>query len=1157
MLLGLMADDIERVRQAALKDPTQLVRFADLLVAAGRSEEAIQACKKGLVQRPDDIPLRLALGRAQAAAGLLEEAGATLLDAVARQQRSKGGAPAKESGARPAARGGELFDDPASDEATRGDSGPVIQDPSIEEMIELPTRVGDAPAALIAESARSDHSDAMEGRGFDEDVPTSIASAADGPQRARRATPEPRPAPQRLAAQPGPSPALEPGRVTTLPARNPARTPTAARPPVEAPPPTRAPEPRAPAEQAGRRSDRVTTLPERAPLEARQWAAGPPRSEHEQPAIEEEDATSRNPPVIEPMIPTPMPMVVAPPVSVRPVRPIRDRAPVAAPVRQGPVDLRGVARLLLGPQDDSDAPAVEDVIARPPPDEMTRAWDSRRGSAFVWLWVALVLLSAGIAGGYVYRAKQRAALLAAAVERADARVLEASADGDFAARDAYAGALRAEPRQRKYTAMVALAASRLAADHGEDTDSAGWAMLHRADREALRKKPEPDARTDRDLRQARGLLALARGETCPALDDKPLEDGDIAARCALQRGDTDGARRILADTLKATGDAKNARALIALASLELGAGDLDAADAAYSKILTAYPGHPRAMVGKLLVAIERGELPKISDAPAGAVRLGLSTEAWFHLARGLVLMNSPVIGAANLEAANVELDLARKGIVHDGRLALLYGRARLMQGKVTEAEQSMRIAERLNPNDSDVSVLDAEVALAKGYEDKVVAALTSGAQTPRKLAVLGRAQALTGHYKEAAATLDGALAKRPGDAVSITYRAIARAHLGDAAGAVRELEKTALTSSTAHYGLGLLAFERRDLTRARTELDKSLAGKNSEAFRARALLGRVLRELGKTNEALTELQRVAREAPALLPVHAALGRIYLDLGRDRDARTELRTVIDGGSPTLDDRLAYAESLVHLGVVDQAEKALTEATEAGVPATRMTRLRLELQSWKGPKEAALAAKAFDKERKGPAAKETRLTLATADAYRRAGDAKRAGDLYREALLGDALHANLGIARLRVQQNDLANAENSFRAALEATQKGSFSIDDQTEASVGLGRALLARKASSEAQTILEQAVEKDDTSAEAHFYLARAYLERADLDKARTHAERAVSLDDSYADAFALVGDLMKTSQPDRAKSAYKKFLELQPDGDRAKSVKKSLATLSK
>ena len=215
--------------------------------------------------------------------------------------------------------------------------------------------------------------------------------------------------------------------------------------------------------------------------------------------------------------------------------------------------------------------------------------------------------------------------------------------------------------------------------------------------------------------------------------------------------------------------------------------------------------------------------------------------------------------------ASYELDQARKSIVHDGRLALLYGRARLQQGKVAEAEQAMRVAERFDPNDGDVAVLDAEVALAKGFEDKVALALAARPPTPRSLAVLGRAQVLTQKYREGAATLDAALARRPGDAVAITYRAIARAHLGDSAGASRELEKAAntLSSTAPRYGIGLLAYERHDLLRAQRELGKALEH-NSESFRARALLGRALRDLGKEKEALAELDAGIREAPALM-----------------------------------------------------------------------------------------------------------------------------------------------------------------------------------------------------------------------------------------------------------------------------------------------------
>src|SRR5437879_12070416 len=86
----MAGEDIERLRQGALKDPAQMVRLADALEASDRADEAIHACRKGLNQRPDDIPLRLALGRALSAAGHLEEAQAALLDAVSRQQKAKG-----------------------------------------------------------------------------------------------------------------------------------------------------------------------------------------------------------------------------------------------------------------------------------------------------------------------------------------------------------------------------------------------------------------------------------------------------------------------------------------------------------------------------------------------------------------------------------------------------------------------------------------------------------------------------------------------------------------------------------------------------------------------------------------------------------------------------------------------------------------------------------------------------------------------------------------------------------------------------------------------------------------------------------------------------------------------------------------------------------
>ena len=1004
-----MSSEIDRLKQAAARDPAQLVRLADTLVASGRAEEAVVTCKRGLQVRPDDNALRLALGRALMASGRLEEAQAALTEAAARQRHQ----------------------------------------------------------------------------------PVSRRQRATEPGMGRRREREPTPTPATSEWGHQPLPNLD------------------SQPSVDSQPiideyaeePTR---------KANRASFRGSTGP--------------------RPALD--GGTDET------------------------------------------IDLERVADELLGSATSSSGHEGWDVEPpAPPPDPYRIAFDGLRARSFVWLWTGLVLLVAGIVGGYVWRSREKEKLLAELVAKADARVHEATYEGDLAARESFAQAVRLDPRSRRYFAMVALGAARLAADHGGDTDAAAWAMLRRSEREAQRHKQDPDARTERELRQARALLALHRGEACPevvkAADASPEPpppntaaplveevDGDVAARCLSQKGDVAGARRILSKALAASRDGDHLRELLALGSIELGAGDLDAADGAFRRVLAVAPQHPRALVGRALVTLERGEAPNLTPPP---VRLGLVTEAWLHLAAGLKALNS------DESKASTELELARQAIPHDGRLALLYGRARLEQGKVGEAEQAMRIAEHLDPNDGDVAVLDAEVALAKGYEDKVVSALSPAAGapvgegsglTPRHLAVLGRALCLTGRYREAASTLDAALARRPGDATAITYRAIARAHLGDQSGALKQLEKVAgqLSSTAPRYGLGLLAYERHDLLKARAELTRAL-DHNSESFRARALLGRVLRDLGKPKDALAELKRAAQDAPALASVHQALGRLYLDLGRDRETRSELKPVIDEGKASADDKLAYAEATIDLGLQKEGEEALQAAADAGALQPKLAHLRAVLAALKSPKDAQLAAKQLELERRGQQAHDARLAVEAADAWRRAGDLKRAGDDYRAALWGDPLHANLGLGRLELAGADPSQAEASFRAALKAWESGPYGLDDQTEARIGLARALFARKAFTEAITTLEPALADDPQAPDPAYWLARAYAESGSPAEARKLAEKATKLDDQFADAHLLLGELTRSTDKAKARVAFKRYLELQPNGEGAKAAKKGLASL--
>ncbi len=991
------------------------VRLADALVADGRAEEAVEMCRRGLRVHTDDIPLRLALGRALSAAGQLEEAAAALMDAAQRGRRAaaEGRPPAKPAARRPA----------FAEEPQRPPT------PAESEFDAAPTRAVGRPLTRDAAPAHEEDDDDLE-------IDVGFAPATPSPRAA---------APQR------PSPFSPRPPKASLPNRNDRHDPTE-------------------------------------PTEV-----------------------------------------------------------ISASEAGAAIDLDAIAQQLLGGEiaDAQEATLLMRQHAESADAEIQRGWNRRRGRAFIYTWIGLVLAAGGIVGGYLYQQKKQHEAEARQVIVADQRGLEATFAADLEAHEIYAQLVRDEPHTRAYFSMVALANGRLAAEHGEDAEPAGWAMLKRAEKEHQRRQTT-DERADRDERQARALLALARAESCTPTEPS---DGDIAARCALQRGDSAGARTLLAGLVKQPGTAA-VRGLLVEASANVGAGDLDAADRDYSDILTRVPGHPRATVGRLLVALERGENPTVT-IPEG--RLGVTTEAWFHLATGIAGLGNRAVPA---ETAGAELDLALRGIVHDGRLALLYGRARLLQGRVAEAEHAMRVAERLEPNDPDVAVLDAEVALSKGLEDKVATTLSQSA-SPRQLAVLGKALCLVGKYKEAEADLRAALARRPGDATALTYLNIARAKQGDIGGAIRALDRAAKdsTSTAPHYGLGLLAYERHDLARAQSEL-RQATDRNTEAFRARALLGKVLLEVGKPEEALPLLEAVSNDAPSLNEVHATLGRLYRALGRDREARSELKQLVDANHINAEEWALLTEATLALGLTAEGAESLASASSAkGANSARLARLKLVLESWKGPKEALVAGKAFDKERKGPAANDPQLALWCGDAWRRAGELKHAEESYRAALAGDPLHANLALGKIALAQNQSAVAEGSYRAAIATLTTKSYGREDQSEAHLGLARALLARKASADAMGELDKAIAADPSAPEPHYWMAHVQSDKGQGELAIMEAGRATELDDHYADAFELLGDLTRKGQHDRAKKAYKRYLELKPDGSDAKIVKRQLAAL--
>src|SRR5207249_3431342 len=91
--------------------------------------------------------------------------------------------------------------------------------------------------------------------------------------------------------------------------------------------------------------------------------------------------------------------------------------------------------------------------------------------------------------------------------------------------------------------------------------------------------------------------------------------------------------------------------------------------------------------------------------------------AWCKLGAGEVSLR---LGDA--EKAAKALDAAARVAPEDPRFLVRLARARLDQGRVSDADKLLRRVIKARPAEPQIQELDAEIALAKGFDDRVVAA---------------------------------------------------------------------------------------------------------------------------------------------------------------------------------------------------------------------------------------------------------------------------------------------------------------------------------------------------------------------------------------------------------------------------------------------------
>ena len=183
---------------------------------------------------------------------------------------------------------------------------------------------------------------------------------------------------------------------------------------------------------------------------------------------------------------------------------------------------------------------------------------------------------------------------------------------------------------------------------------------------------------------------------------------------------------------------------------------------------------------------------------------------------------------------------------------------------------------------------------------------------------------------EVVAELRQALALDPGLVPARFYLAHVYLDLGRVERAREELQ-TALTQAPGNpQFMALLGEAERQLKNPARSIElNTQALKVDESFaESRYYLGLALFDLGRRDEAITELERVVQAGPNAVDAYLSLGTLYVEAGRYDDALKVLRqgSKIDSARPEI--RIQMARAYRSKGLLDSADAQLKLAAPKG-------------------------------------------------------------------------------------------------------------------------------------------------------------------------------------------------------------------------------------
>jgi tetratricopeptide (TPR) repeat protein len=303
---------------------------------------------------------------------------------------------------------------------------------------------------------------------------------------------------------------------------------------------------------------------------------------------------------------------------------------------------------------------------------------------------------------------------------------------------------------------------------------------------------------------------------------------------------------------------------------------------------------------------------------------------------------------------------------------------------------------------------------------------------------------------------------------------------------------------------------------------------NPQSAEGLKLMGRALRELGKSEEAVSAYRRAAALAPEDIESLFWIGTLSRWMGRWSESLEAFSGALEIDPDDVGCLIGRARALDHLGTYDQAERDLRLAmrispdnTEAAAlladvlaRRNRLEEARVELERVYDPAESSkkMGDLYREKELYGEAVDRYRAALdlkpdeiswrrSLADVLRRDREFEAALEEYRTLAEADPrdADAHFWVGTILRWRGDDKGAEEAYRAALGADPS-------HAGAAAGLVRILKRRGRRDEALSLARRAVEISPRSAEAHTLLGGELAYAGKGREAVRHLERALELD---------------------------------------------------